>query len=343
MHRLEHVLAKWPDHPGANHYYIHAVEASRNPGRALPSAGRLMNMMPAAGHLVHMPAHIFERTGRYEAAAEANRRAIAVDEDYIAKDHIQGVYAMMYYPHNIHFLTAALCMEGRSAEALRQARKVGPMVTPAMLAQMPMAEFVVPAPLFVLTRFGRWDDILREPRPSAGMLYTTGIWRYARGLAFAATNRLGRAEAERDSLAALADRLPADLVVGLNPAVALLHVAANALAGEITARRGDYARAAAHLEAAVASEDQLAYDEPPDWLNPVRPSLGAVLLEAGRARDAERVYREDLVRNPGNGWSLYGLARSLRAEQRDREAAETEKAFAAAWALADVKLTASRF
>lgn len=341
---LEAVLRQQPDHPGANHYYIHAIEASPHPERGLASAERLKGLVPGAGHLVHMPSHIYMRVGRYADASEANTRAIAVDEKYIEAVQPQGVYPMMYYPHNIHFLWAAASMEGRSAAAIRAGRQVAGQVTPEMVKEMPMVEYYAPTALFALARFGKWDDILQEPAPPADFAYTAALWHYARGLALAATNRLDDARAEQPALAAAAAAMPPDRIVGDNtPAAKVLHLASEALAGEIAGRAGRTDEAVQHFQEAVRTQDALPYTEPPPWYYPVRQSLGALLLTAGRAAEAEVVYREDLKRNPENGWSLYGLTQALRARQADAEAAEVEKRFQAAWKGADVQLTASRF
>jgi len=340
---LESVLKKKPDHPGAIHYYIHAIEASPQPEKAAPFADRLAALTPGAGHLVHMPSHIYIRTGRYREAAESNARATAVDKEYIEKHNIQGIYRMMYYPHNIHFGWAALSMEGRSAEALLTAREVAAQTSVEMMQQMPALEFIPPTPLFALARFGKWEDILKEPAPPAELQYTTGIWHYVRGLALAALGRLYDATSERDKVAAIAADMPADRTLGDNtPATTLLQIAEKTLAGEIAARQDQAANAVRFLEEAVRLQDGLPYTEPPPWYYPVRQSLGAVLLAAGRAAEAEAVYRKDLEQNPENGWSLYGLARSLHTQRKVAEATAVEQRFQKAWARADVKLSASR-
>jgi tetratricopeptide (TPR) repeat protein len=341
---LEGVLQKDPNHPGANHYYIHAVEASPHPDRALASAQRVGTLMPGAGHLVHMPSHIYMRVGRYNAAAQSNREAIEVDRAYIAEVQPQGVYPMMYYPHNIHFLWAAASMAGRSAEALQAAQQVVQMASPEMMRSMPPMEYFAPTLLFAQARFGRWDDILEQPAPPADLQYATGMWHYARGLALAARGQTKAAAEEEAKLAAIAAAMPADRTVGDNtPAKAALELAAQTLAGEIALARGRTGEALRHFRTAVRMQDQLPYSEPPPWYYPVRQSLGAALLQAQRPREAEVVYREDLERNPENGWSLYGLAASLRAQGNDWEASVVETRFREAWAGADVQLTASRF
>ncbi len=340
---LEGVLAKDPDHVGANHYYIHAVEASSRPGRALPSAQRLAGLAPAAGHLVHMPAHVYMRVGRYGDAAEANRRAIAADERYIAAEQPQGVYPMMYYPHNVHFLWSAASMEGRSAEAIAAANKLTAQLSPDALREMPMLELFAPTPLFALARFGKWDAVLAAPAPGDEFQVASGMWHYTRGLALAATGKLDEAGREQEAVARLAAQVPADRIIGDNqPAQRHLELAAAELAGDIAARRGQTDEAVRRLEEAVRLEDRLPYTEPPAWWRPTRHVLGAVLLDAGRPADAEAVYREDLRRNPENGWALIGLARSLGPRDAG-EAAATQARFAEAWANADVPITSSRF
>jgi tetratricopeptide (TPR) repeat protein len=341
---LEGVLAKAPDHPGANHYYIHAVEASRTPERALDSARRVGGLMPGAGHIVHMPSHIYMRTGRWEDAAAANERAIVVDQRYIESQKPGGVYPMMYYPHNIHFLWSAASMQGRSGDALAAARTLGGAITPEMMRAMPMLEFFWPTTAYGLVRFGRWDEVLAEPAPGDEFAYATGMWHYARGMAFAGKGRYEDAARERALVDAAAQATPIDRLVADNqPARRQLELASAVLAGESAARRGDGETAVRELERAVVLEDALPYMEPPAWYYPVRQSLGAALLAAGRADEAEAVYREDLRRNPENGWSLYGLAESLRADGDARAAAAVDRRFRAAWTRADVKLAASRF
>jgi tetratricopeptide (TPR) repeat protein len=340
---LEGVLARDPDHLGANHYYIHAVEASPDPGRALPCADRLGGLAPAAGHLVHMPAHVYMRVGRYADAAEANRRAIAADERYITRQNADGVYPQMYYPHNIHFLWAAASMEGRSAEAIAAAKKLTGHVTPDALRQMPMLELFAPTTLFALARFGKWQELMAVPAPGEEFQVYSGMWHYARGLALVATGKVDEAEREHEQVASLAGAVAADRVIGDNqPAKRHLELAAAELGGEIAARRGRMDEAVKQLEAAVRLEDRLPYTEPPAWWRPTRQVLGATLLDAGRPLEAEAVYREDLRRNPENGWSLLGLSRSLR--DRDPAAARSvDTRFRTAWARADMQPQSSRF
>src|SRR5262245_11771244 len=313
---LEAVLQRDPNHPGAIHYYIHTVEASTHPERATPYADRLGELVPGAGHLVHMPSHIYLRTGRYHDAAEVNAKAAALDAAYIEKYDIQGPYRMMYYPHNIHFFWAAATLEGRSKEALQAAREFSAKLPVEMVRQMPMVEGFVPTYLFALVRFGKWQEILKQPAPPADLKYSTGMWHYARGWAFAATKRLDKAAAEHTKLAEIAAATSPDIRIMQNSGAALLNLASNVLAGEIAVRRRDYDQAVSLLETAVSHKDTLGYEEPPAWYYPVRQSLGAALVKAGRAEDAEAMYREDLRRNPENGWSLYGLTQSLRMQNK---------------------------
>ncbi len=341
---LERVLAEHPNHPGANHYYIHAIEGSANPEKGLPSAERLKTLVPGAGHLVHMPSHIYMRLGNYKEATETNRHAAEVDETYIKAVAPQGVYPMMYYPHNLHFLWAAASMEGRRADALDAAQRVVAQLPPEAQRAMPMLEFYAPTYWFALVRFGRWQQMIDEPAPPADLQYTTALWHYARGIALASTHHLPEAQDELDELRGVAAQIPLERIVGDNQSAAqMTRLATATLAGELAGRRGDADSAQAELTAAVDEQDRLPYMEPPPWHYPARQSLGAVLLAAGRAAQAESVYRDDLERNPENGWSLFGLHQSLIAQGRMMEANCVYERFLKAWQRSDVKLTASRF
>jgi tetratricopeptide (TPR) repeat protein len=340
---LERVLAADPMHPGANHLYIHAVEASPDPRRAEAAADRLLNLMPGAGHMVHMPSHIYFRVGRYADAGAANVTAVAADRAYFQKSRPSPIYRGMYYPHNLDFVWHAAAMEGRSAECVRAAREFAAEVPAAMVLQMPDAETAPAAPLLALARFGRWDEILMQPAPSEKMLYVTGTWRYARGLAYVATGRRADASRELAALREVTRSVPADrTVAGFFKMADMLALASETLAGEIAVRSGDPETAAGHLAEAVRLQDQHWFTEPPPWYYPVRQSLGVALLQAGRPAEAEAVYREDLRWNPENGWSLFGLAQSLRAQGKAAEAAAVDARFRRAWARADVTLTSSR-
>jgi tetratricopeptide (TPR) repeat protein len=329
---LERVMARDPHHPGANHYYIHAVEASPHPEKALAAADRLGGLT-RAGHLVHMPAHIYMRVGRYADAAEANRRAIAAEKVYIEKAQPKGFH-WMYVAHNPQFLMAAAMMEGRRAEAVAAAREATGYMSPEMLRQMAGYDFTLVYPQWVLLRFSRWEESLAEPAPPEDLRFARAMHHVARGIALART-KSDDAEAERAAFEKAAAAIPPDAMEGLNPASRLLTIGRELLAGEIAARAGRTAEAVEHLRAAVQAEDELNYNEPSDWYYPTRHHLGAVLLAAGRGADAQAVYEADLQRNRGNGWGLRGLAESLRQQGKTAEAASAQQRFEQAWTRAD--------
>ena len=340
---LERMIREFPDHPGAHHYYIHVIEATEAPDRAVPSADTLESLMPGAGHLVHMPAHIYMRVGRYADASASNVRAIAADEDYIAQCQAQGLYPVSYYPHNIHFLWSAATMEGRSEVALDAARKVADKLGHAVLHETVMLQDFQSVPYYAFVRFGRWEEMLTEGQPSKDLAFTTAMWHYGRGVAFAARGQGDRARTELEALRgqiAHPSLKGADLAT--TPLTALVELAGKVLEGELAARERKYDEAIASLTAAVAMQDRQRYNEPPTWHYPVRQSLGAVLLEAGRPAEAEAVYREDLRRNRENGWSLFGLAKSLETQQKTAETQAVRARFRRAWANADITPTASR-
>jgi tetratricopeptide (TPR) repeat protein len=339
---LETVLTRSPAHPMAIHLYIHAVEASSKPERAEGPADTLANLVPGAGHLVHMPAHIYWRVGRYHDASEANVRAAAVDESYIAQCNAQGFYPAMYYPHNIHFLWAASSMEGRSRVAIEAARKVAANVRLEMIEEFPSVEFFHTIPLLALTQFGKWDALLAEPQPPADLEFSNGIWHYARATAFARMNDLEAAKSEQEKLAPLLEAADVHFLDTLYyPASSLLKIADALVQGEIAMAAGDFDEAIAHFETAVATQDELPYTEPPFWYYPTRHSLGRALLAKGDAAAAEAVYRKDLEDYPHNGWAMFGLIQSLEAQGKD--ASETKALFEHVWSQADVTLTASTF
>jgi tetratricopeptide (TPR) repeat protein len=339
---LERVMDQHPDHPGAHHYYIHVMEASEAPEAAEASADKLASLMPAAGHMVHMPAHIYLRVGRYADAAEANVRAIAADEDYLAQCQAQGLYPVTYYPHNLHFLWAAATLEGRSEAAIDAARQVAAKVPHHHAGALAWtADFPV-TPLLAYVRFNRWKEVLTEPSPPSDQPYAVGIWHYARGLAYVAQARIDRAESELSALQQVMMHEAFATTLKDLPLLTSLQIASRVVAGEIAARRGDSASAVRLLQEAVAIEDGIPYNEPPVWHQPPRQVLGAVLLEAGRPAEAEQTYRQDLKRFRENGWSLFGLMQSLAAQGRSAEADSVRARFAVAWQRADVTLRSSR-
>ncbi|MEM8941377.1 MAG: hypothetical protein AAGC91_04430 [Pseudomonadota bacterium] len=339
---LEAVLERSPEHPLALHLYIHAVEASDQPERAEAAADRLLNLVPGAGHLVHMPAHIYWRVGRYDDASEANIRAAAVDEEYIASCNAQGFYPAMYYPHNIHFLWAASSMQGRSELALESARRVSASVPVEMIEQFPQVEFFHTIPLLSLTQFGRWDEVLATPAPREDLEFSNGIWRYARAIAHARTGDIQSAKQDHKELTTLMDETDVVFLDSLYyPATLLLAIADVLVAGEIALQEGDSKSAVAYFEKAVGVQDDLPYTEPPFWYFPTRHALGRALLTDGQSAQAEAVYRRDLEDYPHNGWSMYGLMQSL--EEQGKDSGDVKQQFAIAWRKADVNLTASQF
>jgi hypothetical protein len=334
---LEGVMQRDPNHPGANHYYIHAVEASKSPQRALTQAGRLESLVPGAGHLVHMPAHIYIRTGQYAKSAKSNADAAAVDEKYFKDTGASGFYATMYYGHNLQFESAAAMFAGNLSQARAAAQRTVKLADP-IADQMVMIEPFAAQELSVLVRFGQWPAILEMQPPPATRVLHSALFHFAQGAALAATANGPAAEKHLAALKSAVAQLPADAMVG--PANSAADVGAVAIA-DLTARiahaRGDVAAAIKGFTAAAAAEDRLGYNEPPDWLNPERERLGAVLLEARRFAEAERVFRDDLAKNTGNPRSLYGLYRALEGQKKPA-AAEARSEFEKAWAGADVTL-----
>jgi tetratricopeptide (TPR) repeat protein len=337
VRQLESVIARNPEHPGACHYYIHAVEAV-NPELAVPCAERLARLMPGEGHMVHMPAHIYVRVGRYKDAAASNVHAIHSDETFIEGQPQPTVYSLAYYPHNIHFLAFVSSMAGKSAQAIEAAKTLKSKVNMDVAKSVGMLQEMVPYYVLTLTTFGRWDDVLAEPLPPADIRFPTAMAHYARGVAYAAKGDFAKARVELDTVMAIDAATPANA-----EAKAPISIAVHALLGEIATRSGKTDEGIAHFKEALAIEDKGLYFEPPKWYYPIRQSLGAALLKAGRNAEAEAVYREDLKRFPENGWSLYGLSVALRAQGKAAEAQAVEKRFAKAWTDADVKLTSSRF
>lgn len=347
---LESVMRRDPNHAGALHLYVHAVEASDNPQRGVDAADRLRALIPGSGHLVHMPAHIYARVGRWHDAVIANQRAVEADDAYLAlcRGNTRGVYPLGYVPHNHHFLWFAASMEGNSQTARAAALETAKRTHLPELMRTPGfagLQHYWMSPWFDRVRFGRWDEIASLPNPAADLPYVTGIWHYAQGTAAARQQRSEDAQRHLAALRAIAADPVLDTMTMWDryPLTHAASIAELSLAAEIASLKGDRDAAIAALREAAIIEDRIPYDEPPGWHVPVRHALGALLLEAGRAAQAEAVYREELARNPANGWSLHGLAQSLKAQGRQREASDAAQQFAKAWQHADVKLVASRF
>jgi len=325
------------------YYYIHAVEASRQPERALACADHLPSLVPGAGHLVHMPAHIYARVGKYHESSVRNAEAAHADEQYLAGAHLTGDYADGYYSHNLHFLWASLMMEGRSAEALQAATALQSTITEAEVRKNRGKEEYLATKLFTLIRFGRWEDLLRESPPPKGLHLVEGIWRLGRGLALVATGRLPGAEGERQALVTLTKQFRRSKNQQDKLERELLQIAERLLAGQAAVQRQRYDEAIKALKEGIKIEDSLQDAEPPRWPLSVRHYLGPVLLVASRPAEAEIEYRADLKRYPENGWGLFGLVQSLKAQQKDSEAAEASERFEKSWTYADVTLSASHF
>ncbi len=333
---LETALEINPDNPGACHYYIHAVEAAY-PERAEDCADRLASLMPGAGHIVHMPGHVYIRVGRYLDAVRANEHAVHEDENYIADQNPMGVYPAAYYPHNYHFMAFAATMAGMSEKAIKASQIVAPKIPKEIAQEVTWIQNAVVFPQLTAVNFGRWDEILAMPEPDQDLYHAAAMDAYARGIAHAAKGQQTEARAALRKIAQLEKKGNPD---GDYP---IFEMATHALEAEIALRSGDPAGAVKHFEAAVDLEDAMLYEEPPLWYYPLRQSLGHALLEAGRAEEAEAVYRKDLSRFRENGWSLYGLAKSLEKQGKMDEAKAVWNRFQKAWTHADVQLTASRF
>jgi tetratricopeptide (TPR) repeat protein len=341
---LERVIAKHPNHPGALHYWIHLWEATDTPERAEVAADRLAPLMPGAGHMVHMPAHIYQRVGRYADVVKVNLLASKADEDYITQCKAQGIYPLAYYPHNLHFIWMGATATGQSRLALDSAKKVASAIPHEALGTVPILQGFVVVPYWAMVRFAQWDAILADKGPHHDTPFTRGAWRYARAMALTAKNQLAEAERELAELKkVLADEsLKGQVTFSSNSGHAILRIAPEVVAGEIAAKRKDWDKATLHLDRAIRYEDALIYQEPADWHLPVRQNLGAVLLDAGRADEAEAVFWEDLRRNPENGWSLFGLVQALKAQGKTDDAAHADERFRKAWKDADITLKAPR-
>ncbi|MGH0029244.1 MAG: hypothetical protein ACQGVC_05610 [Myxococcota bacterium] len=341
---LETVIARDPEHIGALHLYIHAVEPSSQPGKAESAADRLGPLSPGAGHLVHMPSHIYLRVGRYHDASVANEKAAAADESYITQCRAQGFYPAAYYPHNVHFLYASAAFEGRSEVSIGAARKLSANMTPEIVAAVPISEEFVPMEWFALARFGRWQELLAAPAPRDDWRYATGVWHFTRGMASAATGDLAGA---RGDLAAV-DRIAAEpalerVFASGSSGRQLLTIASRVLEARIAGEEGRFADAIAPLEEAVALQDALPYTEPPPWYFPTREALGQALLRAGRPKQAQAVFAKQLAYTPRNGWSLYGLMAAQQAQGDTAGAAATQQQIAEVWERADIELSAAAF
>lgn len=340
----EDVLRRNPQHPGALHMYIHLIEPTSTPERAEKAADTLLNLMPEAGHIIHMASHIYQRIGRYADSMKSNQLAIAADENYITQCHAQGLYPMVYYPHNIHFLWFAATMDGQSKIAIESAKQAAGKIDDEVLNAIPLTAIFRVTPYWALARFGHWQEILEQPAPPSANPFLTGSWHYVRGLAFVAMRQPLQAEQELIALRKIMKNPSLDNpLLSKNTTSTILSIAPEVLAGEIAAAHGQFDQAIAYLEKAVRLEDALVYTEPSEFHLPPRLALGAILLEAGQPTEAETVYWEDLRRNRNNGWALYGLIQALRAQKKDDQARLIEARFKKAWERADVTLQASRF
>lgn len=341
---LESVLKSNPEHPGANHYYIHAVEASNDPGRGLASAQVMKTVVPFAGHLVHMPAHILFRVGDYEGTSDANNNAIGIDESYIKNYNPQGVYPLMYYNHNINFLSVSRMMEGRYGDAIKSANTIAENVKPA-LSEMQMLESLYANPLMILISFGKWDEIISYPDPETDTAYKTysGLLHFSKGVAYTKSGSPENAKAELEKFSVYKNQIKPDDIIGLTSAELIFTIAGDILEAEISAAEGNTARAIELLKNAVQLEDSVNYDEPPDWYPSVRLALGSELFLNGDYPEAEKIFRDELKKYPHNGRGLFGLMESLKAQGKNDEAKIVSDEFNAAWKNADVKLEMENF
>jgi tetratricopeptide (TPR) repeat protein len=339
---LEKAMILNPDHPGAHHYYIHMVELPK-PDLAIPSADKLGALMPAAGHIVHMPSHIYIRVGRYEDAVKVNQAAILADEDYISQCYSQGMYPLGYYPHNLHFLWSASTLLGNSGIAIDAAKKTAEKVPIGEMTNLPFLQDFASTPLLAYTRFGKWNEILTIPYPGDQYKHLKLIWHYARGIAFIRKNNIKEAKEELEAIAVMKEDPELETVVAnyTNPSSSIAKVAHGVVAGEIANAEGNLTKAVEHLKQAVFFEDQLIYSEPTAWHIPVRQTLGAVLLRAQKYEEAEKVYKEDLEILRQNGWSLMGLHESLVGQNKLEEAKKIKQEFDNAWKHSDIALKTS--
>lgn len=339
---LEGVMRRNPKHTGANHYYIHAIEASPNPERGSAAADRLMGLAPNAGHLVHMPSHIYLRTGDHDVAVKSNDLAIEADRRYLQKSGATGVYPLMYYNHNIHMLAASHAGSGNFAGAIKASNELAINIGPNVKA-MPMLEMFMPYAIVTLTRFHKWEDVMKYPKPPGEMLTTTAHWHMARGLALANTGKPAEAEKELNALRETAAKIPPTATLFTTPVSLALKVAEDLLAGEIALARGDRKGAIEKLRAAAVSESKVNYAEPPDWDLPIREWLGRALMVDGQFAEAEKVFREEIGRRARNGRALFGLAEALAKQDKKTSAELVRKEFAEAWKNSDTKLSPEIF
>jgi len=342
--QIESTLKKYPDHPGAIHYYLHAMEASREASKAVPAADKLQELLPAAGHLVHMPAHIYIRTGEYHKGVLTTEKARLSDSNYITQCKVQGTYPLLYYPHNTHFLAACAFLEGNSKKAIEAARSVSANADRKYINELGTVQHYFNIPYYVLVHLAKWDDILLMPDPGAGLRYPQAIWHYARGAAQLAKGNIGEAEKELILLKEIGkdESLKNLLIWETNSAADIVSIAALVSEGELMAFRKDYDASLVLLKKAVAIEDKLTYQEPPDWFFSTRHTLGYVLIKAGKYEEAETIYEQDLSILPENGWALMGLFNSLKGQDKLEEAASVKKRFDEAWKWADFHITNSR-
>ena len=339
---LESVLKKYPDHPGANHYYIHAVEASNDPGRGLASAKVLKDLVPAAGHLVHMPAHIYFRIGDYAGASEANLIAMQTDESYIEEHNPQGIYPVMYYNHNVNFLSVSKMMEGKLSDAVKYANIIAENVKPA-LKEMQMLEAFYANPLLILLSFGKWNELINYPEADTSLILYSALLHYSKGVAFAETGNSSDAISEQEIYNGFRKKLSGESVIGLTPAPIIMNICSDILTAKIAEAEGDRSKAIEYLKKAVNNEDLVNYNEPPDWYPSVRLSLGSELFLNGEYAEAEKVFRDDLKKYPHNGRGLFGLMESLKAQGKNEEAKIVSDEFNTVWKNADVLLNMRDF
>jgi len=341
---LENVMKRWPDHPGALHLYIHAVEASKTPERAEAAADKLLTMMPGAGHITHMPSHIYFRVGRYADSRASNDEAVKADEAFFKVAGNGGVYPIVYFNHNIHFIWASATMEGRSADAIKAARRLAKGITPELVTSLPLAELFAPVHIEALVQFGRWDKVLAQKLPPKSQRFATAMWYYARGFAHAAGKQLKAARNDLAKVQEVKGDAALQTLEGFGvPANQLVAIAAELLEGEIARRQNKLDEAITHFRTAVALQDELPYTEPPYWYYPTRHTLGAALVQAKRYAEAEEVYRQSLDHYKKDGWALFGLALALKGDGKVNDAKDARAAADLALRNADVKLKASRF